>query len=79
MKVLNYRVILTPEPDGGYTVKVPTIRGCMTHGDTIDEALAMIKDAIEGCLEVLVEEGLPIPQDDSNTFEYSLRFETELV
>jgi antitoxin HicB len=32
----------------------------MTHGDTIDEALAMIKDAIEGCLEVLVEEGLPI-------------------
>ncbi len=79
MKVLNYRVILSPEPEGGYTVTVPSIRGCITFGETVEEALEMVKDAIEGCLEVLVEAGEPIPQDDSNTFEYSLRFETELV
>ena len=79
MKVLNYRVILIPEPDGGYTVKVPAIRGCITYGDTVEEALEMAKDAIEGCIEVLVEAGEPIPQDDSNTLEYSLRLETELV
>ncbi len=69
MKVLNYRVILSPEPEGGYTVTVPSIRGCITFGETVEEALEMVKDAIEGCLEVLVEAGEPIPQDDSNTFE----------
>ena len=79
MKVLNYRVILIPEPDGGYTVKVPAIRGCITYGDTVEEALEMAKDAIEGCIEVLVEAGERIPQDDSNTLEYPLRLETELV
>ena len=61
MKVLNYRVILIPEPEGGYNVKVPAIRGCFTYGETIDEAIAMAQDAIEGCLEVLKEEGQPIP------------------
>ncbi|GAB4021134.1 type II toxin-antitoxin system HicB family antitoxin [Spirosoma koreense] len=79
MKTLNYRLILTPEPEGGYTVRVPAIRGCVTYGETLEEAIAMARDAIEGCLEVLVEEGQPIPPDDSNTFEYSLNLVTELV
>lgn len=51
MKTLQYRLILMPEPEGGYTVKVPAIRGCITYGETIEEAIAMAKDAIEGCLE----------------------------
>jgi antitoxin HicB len=79
MKILNYRILLTPEPDGGYTVKVPAIRGCITYGETIEEAIAMAKDAIEGCLEVLIEEGQPIPEDDTNTLEYNLQLVTELV
>lgn len=79
MKTLNYRLILIPEPEGRYTVRVPAIRGCITYGETIDEAIAMAKDAIEGCLEVLVEEGQPISPDDNNTFEYSLNLVTELV
>lgn len=79
MTTLNYRIILIPENDGGYTVKVPAIKGCITYGDTIDEAIAMAKDAIEGCIEVLLEEGEPIPADDTHTLEYNLNFTTELV
>lgn len=79
MKTLQYRLLLTPEPEGGYTVRVPAIRGCVTYGETIDEAIAMAKDAIEGCLAVLAEEGEPIPPDDSQTLEYSLNITTELV
>lgn len=77
MKTLQYRLILTPEPEGGYTVNVPAIRGCVTYGETVEDAIMMAKDAIEGCLAVLQEEGEPIPADDSNTLEYSLRLETE--
>lgn len=64
MTTLQYRLILTPKPEGGYTVKVPGIRGCITYGERIEEAIAMAKDAIEGCLEVLKEEGEPIPPKD---------------
>jgi hypothetical protein len=47
MKVLNYRVLLRKEPEGGYTVTVPSLPGCVTHGATLDEALAMAKEAVE--------------------------------
>lgn len=57
MTTLQYRLILTPEPESGYTAKVPAIGGGITYGETIEEAIAMAKDAIEGCLELLKEEG----------------------
>lgn len=79
MRTLQYRLLLTPEPEGGYTVRVPSIRGCITYGETIEEAIAMAKDAIEGCLEVLQADGQPIPPDDSDTFEYSLTLTTAAV
>lgn len=79
MRVLNYRVILVPEEDGGYTAKVPAITGCITYGDTVEDALAMAKDAIEGCIEVLVDEGQPVPPDDTHTLEYNMRLETEMI
>ncbi len=78
MKVLNYRVILIPEDEGGYTAKVPAMPGCITYGDTIEETLSMVKDAIEGCIEVLLEEAQSIPKDDSDTLEYTMRLETEI-
>ncbi len=71
MKVLTYRVLLNEEPEGGFTVTVPSLPGCITFGDTLDEALAMAKEAIEGYIEILKEQGEVIP-DDSKTFEYSL-------
>jgi predicted RNase H-like HicB family nuclease len=58
------QVILVPDPEeGGYTVEVPSLPGCISQGETIDEAVANIKEAIELYLEVLVEDGKPIPDD----------------
>lgn len=71
MKVLTYRVLLNEEPEGGFTVTVPSLPGCITFGDNLDNALAMAKEAIEGYIEILKERGETIP-DDSKTFEYSL-------
>lgn len=71
MKVLTYRVLLNEEPEGGFTVTVPSLPGCITFGDNLDNALAMAKEAIEGYIEILKERGEAIP-DDSKTFEYSL-------
>jgi predicted RNase H-like HicB family nuclease len=57
------QVILIPDEDGGYTVEVPSLPGCISEGDTIEEALNNIKEAIELYLEVLQEEGRPIPEE----------------
>jgi predicted RNase H-like HicB family nuclease len=52
----KFSVILhTDMEDGGYWVECPEVPGCVSQGDTVEEALAMIKDAIRGCLEVLSE------------------------
>jgi len=67
----TYRIILTHESEGGYTAYVPSLPGCITYGDNIDHALEMVKEAIEGYIEVLKEQGEAIP-DDSHTLEYSL-------
>jgi antitoxin HicB len=67
----TYRIILNQEPEGGYTVTVPSLPGCITYGDNISHAKAMAKEAIEGYLEVLKEQGAEIP-DDSLSLEYSL-------
>lgn len=51
MKVLNHRILLRKEPEGGYTVIIPSLPGCITYGDTIEEAKEMAKEAIELYLE----------------------------
>jgi len=57
VKGKEYPVILYPDTeDGGYWIECPTLPGCASQGDTIEEALEMIKDAIKGHLEVLEEE-----------------------
>ena len=54
IKGRKYSVILHGDTeDGGYWVECPEIQGCVSQGDTVEEALGMIKDAISGCLEVL--------------------------
>ena len=53
---------LTAEPEGSYTITVPALPGCISTGETIDEALEMIADAMEGWLAVAREQGYPIPQ-----------------
>jgi predicted RNase H-like HicB family nuclease len=71
MNVLTYRVLLNEEPEGGFTVSVPALPGCVTYGENLDQALSMAKEAIEGYISLLKERGEAIP-DDSKTFEYSV-------
>lgn len=62
-QILKYTVVFEPAEEGGYVVSVPTLPGCVTQGDTFEEAVAMIKDAIEGYVAVIEEEGEEIPQE----------------
>jgi len=58
---LALRVMLRPdEIDGGFVVECPDIPGCISQGETIQEALANIGEAIQGCLEVRRELGMPL-------------------
>jgi len=59
----SYTVLFEPAEEGGYVVRVPALEGCVTQGDTLEEARAMAMDAIAGYLAVLQEESLPIPDD----------------
>lgn len=57
VKGKKYPVILHADTaDGGYWIESPSLPGCASQGDTVEEALGMIKDAIEGHLEVLEEQ-----------------------
>lgn len=67
----TYKIMLHKEPEGGYSVTVPALPGCITYGEDIDEAIAMAEDAIDIYIEELQSRGERIP-DDSNTLEYSL-------
>jgi predicted RNase H-like HicB family nuclease len=59
---MKFTVILTPdEEDGGYVAECPAIPGCVSEGETVEEALANIREAIEGCLESLAARGHPMP------------------
>lgn len=58
---------LEPEEEGGFTITVPSLPGCVSYGKTIDEALEMIKDAMKGWIQVAKEEGLDIPEEVEKT------------
>ena len=71
MSSLNYRSLLRKEPEGGYTVTVPSLPGCITYGETVDEAIPMAKEAIELYIEDLRERGEEIPTEEG-LLEYTL-------
>ena len=71
----TYKLHLNKEEDGGFTVIVPALPGCITYGENVDQAIEMAKEAIELYIEELQDRGEAIP-DDSNTLEYSLNLET---
>ena len=63
--VRRFRVILEPNELGGYTVTVPLLPGCISEGDTKEEAMANIKEAIELYMESLQADGEPIPSEEA--------------
>ena len=58
------QVIVIPDEDGvGYTVEVPSLPGCISEGDTLQEALANIKDAIAEYIADMIANGEDVPED----------------
>jgi len=66
--------MLRNEPEGGYTVIVPSLPGCVTYGETIEQAIEMAKEAIELYIESLKEHNEEIPTEEK-TLEYTLMVE----
>jgi len=75
MNALSYRILLREEPEGGYTVTVPTLPGCITYGSDLSEAIDMAREAIELYIESLVAHGEEIPTE-ANTLEYTVLIPT---
>ena len=63
MQNLRYNVIFKPEPEGGFTVVVPSLPGCVTYGKNLKEAKKMATDAIKGYIVSLKKHKESIPND----------------
>lgn len=66
-KALRYNAIFEPAEEGGFVVTVPKLPGLVTEGDTFEEAMEMVKDAIKGYLEVMQEQKEKIPEPDDKS------------
>ena len=60
---MKYTVILEIGRESGYVAYVPSLRGCVSQGETREQALANVKEAIEAYIEALLEDGLPVPTE----------------
>ncbi len=61
---MRFKVIVEPDiEEGGYIVSCPSLPGCHSQGETLDEALENIGDAIKGYVEVFKKHNRPIPQE----------------
>ncbi len=59
---MKIKVVIHDAPEGGYWAEVPAIPGCATQGETFEELLRNLYEAVEGCLSVDVEQ----PQSGNN-------------
>jgi len=70
MRTLRYKIWIRPETDGTYAVIVPSLPGCLTFGDTVEEALEMAKEAIDAYIESLIARGKEIPMQEDQIRGY---------
>ncbi|QQL50428.1 type II toxin-antitoxin system HicB family antitoxin [Mucilaginibacter ginkgonis] len=63
---------MKPEPEGGFTVNVPALPGCISYGETLEEARTNAQEAIELYIESLRAHGEEIPSDE-NVLEYNIQ------
>ena len=57
------QVVIYPGEDGYWVVECPSLPGCISQGRTKEEALANIREAIQGYIAALEEDGLPVPEE----------------
>ena len=62
-KIIDFTVIFQPAEEGGYNVFVPALPGCVTQGQTLDEAKRMAEDAISLYCQSMLADGETIPVD----------------
>ena len=70
---LPYRLELIPDPEGWF-VQIPELPGCMSQGDTPEEALAMIRDAQRSWLESALAHGDPVPEPSEPAHSFTGKF-----
>jgi predicted RNase H-like HicB family nuclease len=63
----HHKIMLRPEPEGGFTAIVRTSPGCVTYGRTLPEARKMAKDAISGYITSVKKHTESVPTDDDET------------
>jgi len=62
-RLLRFTVVFEKAQEGGYIVRVPALPGCMTQGETLEQAERMARDAIRAYLASLKKHGEPIPAE----------------
>ena len=75
MTTLYYKILLRKEEDGTYTVIVPSLPGCLTFGHTVEEALEMAKEAIEGFIACMVARGEEVPIENCDSMVCTIAVE----
>lgn len=68
---LPYRIVLHPADEGGFVAEIQELPGCLTQGESVQEAMEMIEDAKRAWLEVALEDGIEISEPIRDTEEYS--------
>jgi antitoxin HicB len=76
MKPLRYKIFLRKEPEGGFTVTIPSLPGCVTFGNTLDESIIMAKEAIEIYIDSLIAHGEEAPSEEG-VLEYNITLENQ--
>jgi len=67
MKTYTYTIKIDPAEDGGYVVTVPALPGCVTQGESYEEAVVNAEECVQGFLEALVKAGQPLPKEPHPT------------
>ncbi len=69
---MEYSVVLHEAEEGGYWTEVPALPGCYSQGETVEEALDHVREAIDLYLEALREQGAQIPGDEEIVFKVAV-------
>jgi len=62
-----YSIVVDPDPEGGFTVTVPSLPGCITQGETVEECVSNAQEAIALYIEDLVASGESVPEETTHS------------
>lgn len=62
----TYSIVVDPDSESGFTVTVPSLPGCITQGETLEECVANAQEAIALYIEDLVASGEPVPEETAH-------------